>query len=84
MPNSASRARARQPITAITRADSVTSASAVMLGLSTPNTSGIKPVESDWNVFGNGPIFCPASSHIVAPRNTSIPASVTMNDGTRQ
>ena len=44
----------------------------------------MKPVESDWKVLGNGPMFCPFKSHSVRPRNTSIPASVTMNDGMRQ
>ena len=84
MPNSASRARPRTPAQTMAAAARPTRTSAVKLGLSGPNRSGMKPVDSDWKDRSNGPMFWPPSSHKVRPRNTSIPASVTMKDGMRQ
>ena len=39
---------------------------------------------SAWKLLGKGPTDCPASSHRLSPRKTSIPANVTMKDGMRQ
>ena len=55
-----------------------------MLKPSVPKKSGTKPEDSAWNDFGNGPTDWPCSMASDRPRNTSIPASVTMNDGIRQ
>ena len=44
----------------------------------------MKPEDMAWKSFGKGPMFCPPSSQSVAPRKTSIPASVTMKEGMRQ
>ncbi len=44
----------------------------------------MKPVESDWKDLGKGPMFWPFNSQSVRPRNTSMPARVTMNEGMRQ
>ena len=43
--------------------------------------SGRKPEDSRWNDTGNGPTDWPLSTASISPRNTSIPASVTMKDG---
>ena len=52
-----------------------------MLGLPVPRRSGMNPDAIAWKSLGNGPIDCPFRTHSVRPRNTSIPASVTMNEG---
>ncbi|MNN31857.1 hypothetical protein D3C81_1455590 [compost metagenome] len=46
-----------------------------------PNQSGIKPELIRWNDFGNGAIDWPPSTIIVKPRNSSIPANVTIKAG---
>ena len=46
--------------------------------------SGTKPVERSWKDCGNGPTDWPSSSQSEAPRKTSMPASVTMNEGMLQ
>ena len=51
---------------------------------SPPSTSGMKPELSSWNVSGNGPTDWPCSSARLRPLKTSMPASVTMNDGMRK
>ncbi|MNY78936.1 hypothetical protein D3C86_2193750 [compost metagenome] len=52
-----------------------------MWRLPPPNQSGIKPELIRWNDFGNGAIDWPPSTIIVKPRNSSIPANVTIKAG---
>ncbi|MFY0577140.1 hypothetical protein ACN28S_25020 [Cystobacter fuscus] len=53
------------------------------LSAAPPNTSGMKPELSFWNPVEKGPTDRPPSSASCNPRKTSMPASVTMNEGTR-
>ena len=47
-------------------------------------SSGMNPDEIARKLSGNGPTGWPPSMNRVAPRNSSMPARVTMNDGTRR
>ncbi len=46
-----------------------------------PANCGMKPVDSSVKALGNGPIDEPCTITKVRPRNTSMPASVTMKLG---
>ncbi len=46
-----------------------------------PAKFGMKPLASSWKMSGNGPTEAPLSTASVRPRNTSMPASVTMKLG---
>ena len=46
-----------------------------------PAKFGMKPVDSSVKTLGKGPIEAPCTITKVRPRNTSMPASVTMKLG---
>ena len=72
-------ARSRQPIATIAAATSPPSSSEVVR-----SSPWMKPELSIWNSPGNGPTDWPCSSASARPLKTSMPASVTMNDGMRK
>ena len=49
-----------------------------------PAMFGTKPFASNWNTLGKGPTEAPSSTASVSPRNTSMPARVTIKDGMRK
>ena len=81
MPTASSRLRLRICSHRIATAAAQPSTSDSTFGLPTPKMSGMKPEAIIWNSRGNGPMLCPCSTHMVRPRNTSIPASVTIKLG---
>ena len=46
-----------------------------------PPMSGRNPLLTWPKLRGKGAMDCPSSRYCVAPRNTNMPARVTMNDG---
>ncbi len=58
-----------------------TSARAIRTEVQGPATLTRKPLARSWNTSGNGPTEVPWSSTCVRPRNTIMPARVTMKLG---
>ena len=74
-------ARSRSFIANRAMATTAPMASELMRSVWPLKKSGMKPELSSWKSSGNGPTDCPCSSASARPLKTSMPASVTMNDG---